>query len=77
MSDEKQEYVVNYIRALKAVEDEMEPFKDHKRDLKANYIENQWLTKEEISMAVKAYRLMKTEVVFDELMEYYDKLKGI
>jgi hypothetical protein len=77
MSDEKQEYVVNYIRALKAVEDEMEPFKDHKRDLKANYIENQWLTKEEISMAVKAYRLMKTEVDFDELMEYYDKLKGI
>ena len=77
MSDEKQEYVVNYIRALKAVEDEMEPFKDHKRDLKANYIENQWLTKEEISMAVKAYRLMKTEVYFDELMEYYDKLKGI
>ena len=74
MSDEKQEYVVNYIRALKAVEDEMEPFKDHKRDLKANYIENQWLTKEEISMAVKAYRLMKTEVDFDELMEYYDKL---
>ena len=77
MSDERQEHVVNYIRALKAVEDEMEPFKDHKRDLKANYIENQWLTKEEISMAVKAYRLMKTEVDFDELMEYYDKLKGI
>jgi len=77
MSDEKQEHVVNYIKALKAVEDEMEPFKDHKRDLKANYIENQWLTKEEISMAVKAYRLMKTEVDFDELMEYYDKLKGI
>jgi hypothetical protein len=77
MSDQKQEYIVNYIKALKAVEDEMEPFKEHKRDLKANYIENNWLTREEISMAVKAYRLMKTEVDFDELMEYYDKLKGI
>jgi len=77
MSDQKQEYVVNYIKALKAVEDEMEPFKEHKRDLKSNYIENQWLTREEISLAVKAYRLMKTEVDFDELMDYYDKLKGI
>ena len=77
MSDQKQEYIVNYNKALKAGEDEMEPVKEHKRDLKANYIENNWLTREEISMAVKAYRLMKTEVDFDELMEYYDKLKGI
>ena len=29
----KEEYVLEYIKALKAIEDEMEPYKEHKRDL--------------------------------------------
>ncbi len=36
MSDTKtkEEYVVEFIKALKAVEDEMEPYMEHRRDLK-------------------------------------------
>ena len=68
------EYVVEYIKALKAIEDEMEPLKEHKRDLKANYIENEWLSKEEISMAVKAYRLLKGDTDMDQLMDFYDRV---
>ena len=75
MSDKtKDEYVVQFIKSLKAVEDEMEPLKEHKRDLKANYIENEWLSKEEISMAVKAYRLLKGDTDMDQLMDFYDRV---
>ena len=63
----KEEYVVEFIKAFKAIEDEMEPLKEHKRDLKANYLENEWLTKEEISMAVKAYRLMKNNIDIEQM----------
>ena len=70
----KEDYVVEYIKALKAVEDEMEPFKEHRRDLKKNYQENNWLTKKDISMAVKAYRMLKQGDDINQLTDYFDKL---
>ena len=68
----KDDYIVDFIKAFKAVEDEMEPYKEHKRELKKNYIENEWLTKEEISLAVKAYRLMKDDVDIEQLIDFYE-----
>ncbi len=77
----KENYITNYIKALVEVENEMEPYKEHKRELKKNYIENEWLTKEEISLAVKAYRLMKDDVDMDQLMDFYNHvnktMKGV
>ena len=70
----KEEYITNYIKSMAAVEEEMEPFKEHKRDLKKSYIENGWLSREEISMAVKAYRLMKDDIDMEQLMDFYDRV---
>tara|TARA_Y100000296_G_C4943498_1_gene142654 strand:+ start:206 stop:493 length:288 start_codon:yes stop_codon:yes gene_type:complete len=70
----KEEHITNYIKAMVAVEEEMEPYKEHKRELKKNYIENEWLTKEEISLAVKAYRLMKDDIDMEQLMDFYDRV---
>ena len=71
----KEEHVKNYIRSLAAIEEAIEPFKDQKRDLRASYDENSWLSKEEQRMAVKAYRLMKSDTDFDQLTDYFKKLK--
>ena len=49
----------------------MEPFKEQKRALKANYIENGWMTREEISLAVKAMRLIKDNTDLEQLMDFY------
>ena len=68
------EYVVEYIKALKAVEDEMEPYKEHKRDLRKNYAQNGWLTKEEVRLAVRAYRMLKQDEDIAQLANFYDKL---
>ena len=77
MSDlTKDEYVVEYIKALKAIEDEMEPYKEQKRDLRKEYDENGWLTKDEQRMAVKAYRLLKEDVDIGELIDMYEALRG-
>ena len=76
MSDEKtaEEYIVEFIKAFKAVEDEMEPYKEHRRDLKKNYVENGWISKEELRFAVKAYRMMKSGDDFDQFTGIYEKL---
>ena len=68
------EYVVEYIKALKAIEDEMEPYKEHKRDLRKNYIQNSWLSRDEIRQAVRAYRLLSKGDNIDQFVDYYESL---
>ncbi len=71
----KEERITDYIKSLVALEDAMEPYKEQKRDMKANYVENGWLEKEEISIAVKALRLMKSEVDLEQLQDFIDLYK--
>jgi len=59
--DEKQEKMLEYIRELSDIEALMEPMKEQKRQLKADFKEAGWLTGDEISMTVKAYRMIKSE----------------
>ena len=68
------EYVVEYIKAIKAVEDEMEPYKEHKRDLRKNYAQNGWLTKNEMRQAVRAYRMLEKGDDINELTDFFDQL---
>ena len=72
--EKKQEKMIEYIRSLRALEDAMEPFKEQRRELKADFKENGWLTGEEISLTVKAYRMMKAEVDMDQFLSIYEGL---
>jgi hypothetical protein len=72
--DEKTEKMIEYIRSLKTIEEAMEPYKDQKRELKADFKRQGWLTGDEISMTVKAYRMMKTDVDMDQFVEIYDSI---
>lgn len=74
----KEENMVKYVRELAEIEDQMEPLKEMKRQLKADYKEAGWLTGDEISMTVKAYRMMKSETFdFDEFTKVYESLAKI
>jgi len=73
--EQKEGYITEYIKMMVSLEDAMEPYKESKRDLKANYVENGWLTKEEISMAVKAYRLMKSDTDIEQLLDFVEHVK--
>ena len=72
--DEKTEKMIEYIRSLKTIEEAMEPYKDQKRELKADFKRQGWLTGDEISMTVKAYRMMKTDVDMEQFVEIYDSI---
>ena len=73
--NEKELMLVEYIKQLKTLEEAMEPYKDQRRDLKKTYQENGWLTRDEISLAVKAYRLMKSGDDLDDLYDMYSLLR--
>jgi len=71
----KEEHIRNYLKDLVETEAAMEPFKEHKRDVRKSYIDNEWLSKDEIWAAVKAYRMVKDDKDIDALVEAYDQVK--
>lgn len=77
LEERKEEHIVSYVASLSAIEDAMEPFKEQKRALKSNYVENGWLDKEEISMAVKAFRMVKNNIDPEQLMDFYATVKKV
>jgi len=71
----KEQHMGDYIKSVKALEDAMEPYKEQKRELKTEYVDNGWLTKEDISLTTRAYRLLKNDVDIDALIDIYDNLR--
>jgi len=53
----------------------MLPFREQRKDLRKSYVDNGWLEKEDIKLAIRAYRLMKQDVDFDELRQTYRAIK--
>tara|TARA_R110002124_G_scaffold117880_1_gene275007 strand:+ start:81 stop:335 length:255 start_codon:yes stop_codon:yes gene_type:complete len=75
MSDEtaKAVHITEYIKSLSAIEDCIRPYQDQRRDLARNYVNNKWLSKEELRLAKKAYRLMSDDIDFEQLGAFYDR----
>ena len=71
-NEQKKQYVKEYIRSLKAIEDCIEPYQEQKRELRSEFRNNGWLNTDEIRAAVKAYRLFKHKVNIDEVVENFD-----
>ena len=77
----KEEYVVSYLKSMISIEQAMEPFKEQRKGLRASYIENGRLSREEINMATKCYRMLKKNEDIDDLVEVFKtiskKVKGV
>ena len=71
----KENYVVNYLKSMLAIEEAIEPYKEQKKELRTEFIENGWLTKDEIWSAVKAYRLYQGGADMDDLNDMFDAIE--
>jgi rRNA maturation endonuclease Nob1 len=74
--DEKAEKMIEYVKSLKAIEDAIEPYAEQKRELKKDFKDQGWLTGDEISMTVKAYRMMKKDVDIDQFVSIFESLSS-
>lgn len=71
----QENYVVNYLKSLLAIEEAIEPFKEQKKELRTEFIENGWLSKDQIWSAVKAYRLYQKGADMDDLNDMFDAIE--
>jgi len=71
----EEQHMIDYIRRLREIEDQMEPLKEMKRQLKEEYKDEGKLSKEQLSVALRAYRMLKNDVDLDELLHNYSLLQ--
>ena len=72
----REERIKEFVRAIAAVEQAMQPFKDQKTDLKKNYVENQWLSREDMRYVTRAYNFAKRgDFDIDKFVEAFNKVK--
>ena len=75
ITEEKKKHVTNLIKSYKAIDGAIQPYQDQRKDLRKEYIENEWLTNNEISLVKKAYNAVKTKVDLDDLSSFVAIIK--
>ena len=75
MEKEKRQKFGEYIQSIAAIEECMKPYRDQRKELRRNFIENRWLSKEEASLAVKAFRMWEQQIDFDDLTAIYESIE--
>lgn len=72
----REEHIVNYIKALNTIEQAIEPYREHKIALKKHYADNSFLTRDEQSMILKAYRMAQKHESVEDLEEFFNVIKN-
>jgi len=75
VENSKEQYVINYLKSLFALEEAIEPYKEQKKELRAEFIENGWLSRDEIWAAVKAFRLYQNAQSINDLNDMFDLIE--
>ena len=67
ITEEKKKHVVRLIKSFKAIDSAILPYQEQRKELRKEYIENDWLTNDEISMVKKAYNAVNNQLDLDDL----------
>ena len=74
-ADNKAQKMAEYIQSLAAIEDCMRPYREQRKELRKNFIENDWLDKDEISLATKAFRMWEQQIDFDNFAKIFEAVE--
>lgn len=77
ITPEKKKKIEDLVKSLKALDDAMLPFREQRKELKSEYVENAWLTKDEVKMVGKAYNAVKNKIDLEDLSQFADICKGL
>jgi len=71
----KEQYTISYLKSMLAIEQAMEPYKEQKKELRKEYMDNGWLTRQDIWSAIKALRLYEQDADMDDLNDMFDTIE--
>jgi len=71
----KEERMVEFAKALTAIDEAIQPYREHKSALKEHYKDENWLSKEEMTLVAKALRMLKNDECIEDIVETFNVLK--
>ena len=74
-TDNRQQKMAEYIQSIAAIEDCMKPYREQRKELRRNFLENRWLSKDDISMAMKAFRMWEQQIDLDNFTKVFEAVE--
>lgn len=71
-----EEHIADYVKGSVKTEEELKLLREHLRDFKKSFIENNYLTKQQVKLLEKAKKLIKDNSDIDKLVDMVGKIKG-
>ena len=72
----REEHIINYLKALNTIEQAIEPYREHKIALKKHYADNSFLSREDQSRLLKAYRMAQKGEELEDFEEFINIIKS-
>lgn len=67
----KESRIVDFLGEINDLAEATAGIREQVKDLKQNYLRNRWLTKDDISLALRANRLYKSDIDIEQLNDFY------
>jgi uncharacterized phage infection (PIP) family protein YhgE len=71
-----EEHILDYVKGSVKAEEEIKLIRDHLRDFKKSFVENKYLTKDQVKLLEKAKKLIKDNSDIDHLVDMVGKVRG-
>jgi hypothetical protein len=75
ITEEKKKHVLRLIKSYKAIDGAILPYQEQRKELRKEFIENDWLNNDEVSLVKKAYNAVKSKVDLDDLSSFMEIVK--
>ena len=75
ITEEKKKHVLRLIKSYKAIDSAILPYQEQRKELRKEFIENDWLNNDEVSLVKKAYNAVKSKVDLDDLSSFMEIVK--
>jgi len=75
ITEEKKKHVLRLSKSYKEIDNAIMPYQEQRKELRKEFIENEWLTNDEVSLVKKAYNAVKTKLDLDDLSSFVDIVK--
>jgi hypothetical protein len=73
----REQHIVNLVKTIQSAEAEIKMFREHISDTKKSYTEQGWLTKDEVKLALKAYKVLKSPDDLSDIAEFAEIIASI
>ena len=72
----REEHIINYLKALNTIEQAIEPYRENKLAIKKHYADNSFLSREDQSRLLKAYRMAQKGEELEDFEEFINIIKS-